>query len=82
MTDIREMNALKIVLVAVITAQRRSLLLLRGSIAWTRAVVMIAGAWCYSAAHYPQKSPQQLIRAMVPLLGVTMTVYFLVKAYG
>jgi len=29
MTDIREMNALKIVLVAVITAQRRSLLLLR-----------------------------------------------------
>ena len=69
MTDIREMNALKIVLVAAINGAAAVTSIATGSIAWTRAVVMIAGAWCYSAAHYAQKSPQQLIRAMVPLLG-------------
>jgi hypothetical protein len=39
-----------------------------GPIVWPQPVVMIGGAW-YSAAHYTKKLPQQLIRAMVILLG-------------
>lgn len=84
MTDIHEMNALKIVLVTVINGVATVTFIATGSIVWPQALVMIVGAACggYSAAHYAQKLPQQLIRAMVILLGVTMTVYFLLKAYA
>jgi uncharacterized membrane protein YfcA len=83
MTDIHEMNALKIVLVTVINGVATVTFIATGSIVWPQALVMIVGAACggYSAAHYAQKLPQHLIRAMVILLGVTMTVYFLWKAY-
>lgn len=84
MTDIHEMNALKIVLVTVINGVATVTFIATGSVVWPQALVMIMGAACggYSAAHYAQKLPQQLIRAMVILLGVTMTVYFLLKAYA
>jgi len=83
MTDIHEMNALKIMLVTVINGVAAVTFIATGSVVWPQALVMIVGAACggYSAAHYAQKLPQHLIRAMVILLGITMTVYFLVKAY-
>jgi uncharacterized protein len=83
MTDIHEMNALKIALVTVINGVATVTFIATGSIVWPQAVVMIAGAACggYSAAHYAQKLPPALIRALVIALGVSMTVYFLVKAY-
>jgi len=83
MTDIHEMNALKIALVTVINGVATVTFIATGSIVWPQAMVMIAGAACggYSAAHYAQKVPQKLIRALVIALGVTMTVYFFVKAY-
>jgi uncharacterized membrane protein YfcA len=82
MTDIHDMNALKIVLATVLNAVAAVTFIATGPIVWPQAVVMIGGAarGGYSADHYTKKLPQQLIRAMVPLLGVTMTVYFLVKA--
>jgi len=83
MSDIHEMNALKIALVTVINGVATVTFIATGSIVWPQAMVMIAGAACggYSAAHYAQKVPQKLIRALVIALGVTMTVYFFVKAY-
>ena len=82
MTDIHEMNALKVVLVTVINGVAAVTFIATRSIVWPQALVMIAGAACggYSAAHYAQKLPPQLIRGLVIALGVGMTGYFLVKA--
>lgn len=83
MTDIHEMNALKIVLVTVINGVATVTFIATGSIVWPQALVMVVGAACggYSAAHYAQKLPQQLIRGLVITLGFTMTIIFGVKAY-
>jgi hypothetical protein len=83
MTDIHEMNALKIVLVAVINGVATVTFIAAGSIVWPQALVMIAGAGLggYFAAHYVQKLPQSLVRATVIVLGTGMTIYFFLKAY-
>lgn len=83
MTDIHAMNALKIVLVAVINGVAAVTFIVTGSIVWPQAVVMIVGAAVggYSAAHYAQKLPQSLVRATVIALGLGMTIYFFLKAY-
>jgi len=83
MTDIHEMNALKVVLVTVINGVAAVTFIATRSVVWPQALVMIVGAACggYSAAHYAQKLPPQLIRGLVIALGVSMTGYFLVRAY-
>jgi uncharacterized protein len=83
MTDIHAMNALKIVLVAVINGVATITFMATGSIVWPQATVMIVGAACggFSAAHYAQKLPQTLVRAIVIALGSGMTIYFFAKAY-
>jgi uncharacterized protein len=84
MKDIHAMNALKIVLVAVINGVAAVTFIATGAIVWPQALVMVAGASCggYAAAHYAQKLPQALVRGSVIALGVGMTTYFFVKAYG
>jgi uncharacterized protein len=84
MKDIHAMNALKIVLVAVINGVAAVTFIVMGAIVWPQALVMVAGASCggYAAAHYAQKLPQVLVRGLVIALGVGMTTYFFVKAYG
>lgn len=83
MTDIHAMNALKIVLVAVINGVATVTFIATGSIIWPQAIVMILGAACggYSAAHFAQKMPQRLVRAMVIVLGFGMSIYFFLRAY-
>jgi len=83
MSDIHEMNALKVVLVSVINGVAALTFIAAGSIVWPQALVMIVGAAAggYSAAHYAQKLPQKLVRTMVIALGFGMTMYFFVKAY-
>lgn len=83
MTDIHEMNALKVVLVTVINGVATVTFIVTGSIAWPQALVMIVGGALggYTAAHFAQKLPQQLIRASIIALGFGMTAYFLWKAY-
>ena len=83
MTDIHEMNALKIVLVAVINGVAAVIFIATDSIVWPQALVMIVGAGLggYASAHLAQKLPQSLVRAMIITLGVGMTIYFFLKAY-
>jgi uncharacterized protein len=54
------------------------------TIVWPQALVMTAGALAggYLAAHYAQKVPQSWIRGFVIAVGVGMTIYFFVRAYG
>ncbi len=83
MTDIHEMNALKVVLGGVINGVATVTFVITGAIVWPQAIVMILGAILggYFAAHYAQKLPQSWIRAFVILVGAAMTVYFFLLGY-
>lgn len=83
MTDIHAMNALKVVLGAVINGVALITFISAGAIAWPQGIVMTVGATVggYSAAHYAQKLPPSWIRTFVILVGLGMTTYFFVRAY-
>jgi uncharacterized protein len=83
MTDIHEMNALKLILVTVINGVATATFVLTGSIVWPQALVMIAGAVLggYTVAHFAQKLPHQLVRGAIIFVGFGMSIYFLLKAY-
>ena len=83
MTDIHEMNALKILLVTVINGVATFTFIVSGAVRWPQAAVMIVGAAIggYFSAHFAQKLPPQFVRALVIVIGITMTVYFFVKEY-
>jgi len=83
MTDIHDMNALKVVLGGVINGVAAVTFILNHTIAWPQAIVMLIGATVggYSSAHYAQKLPQSWVRSFVLLAGSAMTVYFFYLAY-
>lgn len=83
MTDIHEMNALKVVLSAVINGVAAVTFIISRAILWPQAIVMTAGAILggYFAARWAQKLPQVWIRSFVILVGTGMTVYFFIRAY-
>jgi uncharacterized protein len=83
MTDIHEMNALKLVLVTVINGVATATFVAAGAIVWPQALVMLAGAALggYTVAHFAQKLPHQLVRGLIIFVGFGMTAYFLLKAY-
>lgn len=83
MTDIHAMNALKVVLGAIINGVAVVTFIAAHAIVWPEGIVMTAGAVLggYSAAHFSQKLPQSWIRIFVILVGAGMTLYFFYKAY-
>jgi len=83
MTDIHAMNALKVVLGAVINGVAVVTFIAAHAIVWPAGIVMTIGAIVggYSAAHFSQKLPQSWIRIFVILVGSGMTLYFFYKAY-
>ncbi len=83
MTDIHAMNALKVVLGAVINGVAVVTFIAAHAIYWPQAIAMTTGAILggYSAAHFAQKLPQSWIRVFVILVGSGMTLYFFYKAY-
>ena len=84
MTDIHEMNALKVVLGIVINGVATITFVATGVIVWPQAIVMTIGAVIggYAAAHYSQKLPQLWVRTFVILVGSAMTLYFFIRAYA
>jgi uncharacterized protein len=84
MTDIHEMNALKVVLGGVINGVATITFVASGAILWPQAGAMTFGAVIggYLAAHYSQKLPQSWIRAFVIFVGSAMAIYFFVRAYA
>ncbi len=83
MTDIHAMNALKVVLGAIINGVAVVTFIAARAIYWPEGIVTTLGAVVggYSAAHFAQKLPQPWIRAFVILVGTGMTIYFFVRAY-
>ncbi len=83
MTDIHAMNALKVVLGAIINGIAVVTFVIAGAVAWKQGGVMIAGALFggYFGAHYAQKLPAAWIRTFVIVVGIGMTAYFFWKGY-
>jgi uncharacterized protein len=83
MTDIHEMNALKVVLSIVINGVAALTFVVSRAIVWPQAMVMTVGAvgGGYLSAHYAQKLPQSWIRGFVIFIGTAMTIYFFWRAY-
>jgi len=83
MTDIHEMNALKVLLGAVINGVAAVMFIALGAILWPQAIVMTIGAVVggYASAHYAQKLPQSWIRGLVIAVGASMTIYFFVRSW-
>jgi uncharacterized membrane protein YfcA len=83
MTDIHEMNALKVLLGAVINGVATVMFIALGAIWWPQAVVMTVGATIggYASAHYAQKLPQSWIRGLVIVVGISMTGYFFWRSW-
>jgi uncharacterized membrane protein YfcA len=83
MNDIHAMNALKVVLGAVINGVAVITFIAARAIYWPEGAVTTLGAIVggYFAAHYAQRLPQFWIRNFVILVGTGMTIYFFVRAY-
>jgi uncharacterized membrane protein YfcA len=82
MTDIHEMNALKVILGGVINGVATVMFIALGAILWPQAIVMTVGATIggYASAHYAQRLPQSWIRALVLVVGASMTIYFFIRS--
>jgi uncharacterized membrane protein YfcA len=83
MTDIHAMNAVRIVLGGTINGVSALIFIVAGVIYWPQAIVMTFGAILggYASAHYALKLPQSWIRALVVVVGFSMTTYFFIRAY-
>lgn len=83
MNDIHAMNAFKLVLNSLINGIAVVAFVLAGAVLWKQAAIMTAGGVMggYFAAHYAQKLPAPLVRALVIAVGVTVTTYYFWKSY-
>ena len=84
MTDIHAMNAFKTVLSAAVNGPPVLVFIIAKVIYWPQAILVMIGFVLggYLGGHFGQKLPQSSVRAFVTLVGIGMTVYFFVKAYG
>lgn len=83
MTDIHAMNALKVVLGAIINGVAVVTFIVAKAIYWPQGIVTTLGAIVggYFGAHYAMKLPQAWVRGFVIAVGFAMTAYFFVRAY-
>jgi uncharacterized membrane protein YfcA len=81
MTDIHDMNALKIVLVSVINGVAVVTFIAARAVYWPQALAILAGAVLggYFGAHYAQKLKEVWIRGFVLLVSAGMTAYFFLR---
>jgi len=81
MSDIHEMNALKIVLTTLINGIAVVTFIAAHAVYWPQALVILVGAMLggYFAAHYSQRLPAVWIRGFVLTVGAGMTAYFFLR---
>jgi len=81
MTDMHEMNALKVVLAIAINGVALVAFVISGSIAWAPGLVMVVGgiAGGYAGAALARRVSGRLVRAIVIVVAWGMTAYFFVR---
>ncbi|MEI6280223.1 MAG: sulfite exporter TauE/SafE family protein [Verrucomicrobiae bacterium] len=75
---IHEMNAIKTILGALINVVAAAWFVFAGLIVWPQALVMMAGATIgyFLGSHCSQKIPQQHVRGLVGLIGISLSAVF------
>ena len=81
MSDIHDMNALKIILTALINGVAVVTFIVARAVYWPQALVILVGAVLggYFGAHYSQRLPAAWVRGFVLLVGAGMTTYFFLR---
>jgi uncharacterized membrane protein YfcA len=81
MTDMHEMNALKVVLAIAINGVALVAFIVSGSIAWGPGIVMVLGGVSggYAGAALARRVAGSVVRAVVIVVAWSMTVYFFVR---
>ena len=81
MTDIHEMNGLKVVLAAATNGVAIVAFIVTRQIAWAPGLLMVAGSILggYAGAAMARRVDRRAIRAFVIAIGWTMTIYFFVR---
>ena len=84
MRDIHEMNALKALLVMVITGVGVAIFMATGRVEWSRCLVMMAGCALggYGAGSLSRRVDSSKLRRFIAILAAAMTVYFFIRTYG
>ena len=82
MSDIHDMNALKIILTTIINGVAVVTFIAARAVYWPQALVILVGAVLggYFGAHYSQRLPTAWVRGFVLLVGAGMTTYFFLRA--
>lgn len=83
MRDIHVMNALRILLAAVINAVAVLTFVVSGTVFWGQCLVMMAGALTggWFGAQYAQKADPKKVRWFIIALGLGLSAYFFVKVH-
>ncbi|MEO6094226.1 MAG: sulfite exporter TauE/SafE family protein [Fibrobacteria bacterium] len=83
MEDIHEMNALKTLLVGVITGVGVAIFIVMGKVEWPRCLVMTAGCIIggYGAGNLVQRVNPAKVRTLIACMASGMTLYFFIHAY-
>lgn len=83
MTDIHNMNALRILLAATINFVAVVTFIVAGVVLWPQCLVMILGSITggWTGGHYAQKADPKKLRMVVIFIGLAMTLYFFVTEY-
>lgn len=81
MSEIHNMNALRILLAATINLVAVGTFIVAGAVLWPQCLVMIVGsiAGGWSGGHYAQKADPKKLRYLVIAVGLAMTIYFFVR---
>ncbi len=82
MREIHVMNALRILLAAVINAVAVLTFIVSGAVFWGQCLVMMAGALSggWFGAQYAQKADPRKVRWFIIALGLGLSAYFFLKA--
>jgi hypothetical protein len=82
LTSINEMNALKTLLAGLLNAVAVVCFIIAGQVQWTPALIMLfsAVAGGYTGANVARKMNPDHVRAVVILIGVSMTILFFLRA--
>jgi len=81
MTNIHEMNGLKVLLAVAINGVALVEFFLHNAVAWTPGLVMAAGGICggYAGAGIARQLPAERVRMFVTVIAWILTVYFFVR---
>jgi uncharacterized membrane protein YfcA len=83
MSDIHDMNALKIILVTIINGVAVITFIAARAVYWPQALVILFGAVLggYFGARYSQRLPAAWLRGFVLVVGTIMTAYFFLRTF-